>query len=235
MDSTNALLGRLGEMLLSDRRRVSAQQLVSVAAGVMPHSQHAGITLVRAGRPPRTVAATDDLPLRVDTLQYSQGEGPCLEAAEGNDLVVSEDLAAEARWPGFAHECARRLGVNSMLSVRLSLAPDNRAALNFYAKDVNAFDDLDAGTSSLLAPYAALAVEQELHQSDVSQLQQALSTSRQIGVAVGILMTRYGVTAERAFDLLRGSSMHLNRKLRDLALDVVDAGELPDQPHSGGE
>jgi hypothetical protein len=232
VDSTEALFARLGEVLLADGRRISAQQLVSVAAQVMPHSVHAGITLVRSGREPRTVAASDDLPLRVDRLQYSEREGPCLDAAQGNDLVVSEDLAAESRWPRFGPECARHLGVHSMLSVRLSLAPDNRAALNFYSKSLDAFDDLDAGASSLLAPYAALVVEQELHRSDVTQLEQALSTSRQIGVAVGILMTRHGISAERAFDLLRSSSMHLNRKLRELALDVAATGKLPDEPRS---
>jgi GAF domain-containing protein len=231
VDATGSLFDRLGHVLLTPERAVDPERLVSVAAQVMPHCHHAGITLVRGDRRPQTIAATDDLPLRVDALQYTKFEGPCLEAAAGHDLVVSDDLRVESRWPMFSGECARRLRVVSMLSVRLSLSSEDRAALNFYSRAAGAFDDDDAGTASLLAPYAALAVEQELHLADVSDLEQALANSRQIGRAVGILMVRYGVTADRAFEMLRTASKHLNRSLCDLTLDVTDIGELPDGHH----
>ena len=166
--------------------------------------------------------------MRVDALQYAKGEGPCLAAAAGNDLVVSDDVAAESRWPRFSRECARRLGVSSMLSVRLSLSSRNRAALNFYSRSTGAFGDDDAARSSVLVPYAALAVEQELHLTNVTDLELALTSSRQIGMAVGILMARYGTTADGAFAMLRTTSMQQNRKVRDLAVDVIDIGELPE-------
>jgi AmiR/NasT family two-component response regulator len=40
-------------------------------------------------------------------------------------------------------------------------------------------------------------------------------------------MARYGTTADGAFAMLRRTSMHQNRKVRDLAVDVIDIGELP--------
>lgn len=54
----------------------------------------------------------------------------------------------------------------------------------------------------------------------------ALQTSRQIGAAIGILMTIHKITDKDAFDLLRLASQHSHRKLRDLALDVIDTGWL---------
>ncbi len=58
-------------------------------------------------------------------------------------------------------------------------------------------------------------------------LEEALGTSRQIGAAVGILMAAHRITEDAAFQLLRRSSQHLNRKLRDIAEQVTETGELP--------
>jgi hypothetical protein len=60
-------------------------------------------------------------------------------------------------------------------------------------------------------------------------LQVALSSNREIGIAVGILMVNHQLTDEQAFDLLSRVSQHLNRKLRVIALEVARTGaiELP--------
>ena len=61
----------------------------------------------------------------------------------------------------------------------------------------------------------------------IENLQVALGTNRQIGVAIGILMARHGYTQETAFDQLRLVSQRAHRKLRDVASDVVFTGDLP--------
>jgi AmiR/NasT family two-component response regulator len=40
-------------------------------------------------------------------------------------------------------------------------------------------------------------------------------------------MERERITADQAFQLLRRSSQHLNRKLRVVAQDIVDTGAIP--------
>jgi AmiR/NasT family two-component response regulator len=65
---------------------------------------------------------------------------------------------------------------------------------------------------------------------DVAELQRALATSRQIGMAMGILMERHRLTPEQAFDRLRDLSQRRNVKLRDLADQVVYTGDT-DQRH----
>ncbi|SDY82209.1 ANTAR domain-containing protein [Modestobacter sp. DSM 44400] len=55
----------------------------------------------------------------------------------------------------------------------------------------------------------------------VRQLETALVSSRQIGMAMGILMKRHQLTEEQAFDQLRDVSSRRNVKLRDVAIEVV--------------
>jgi AmiR/NasT family two-component response regulator len=55
----------------------------------------------------------------------------------------------------------------------------------------------------------------------------ALEHSRDIGVAMGVLMSSRQVSRDEAFDLLREASMRTNRKLHLLVLDVIKTGVLP--------
>jgi hypothetical protein len=71
----------------------------------------------------------------------------------------------------------------------------------------------------------ALAVERDR----AANLQIALTSNREIGQAIGILMSAYKLTSQQGFDLLRTASQHTHRKLREVAADVCDTGmlELP--------
>lgn len=218
----------LAGRLASGDRPMRADRVVSMAGAVLPHAHHSGITLLRAGHEPESLAVSDELPSRVDALQYEVDDGPCLDASRADDAVLSQDLTTDDRWPGFAPRCVELTGVRSMLSVRVYLpTAQHRAALNFYARDMNAFDDLDLRVAAIFAPFAGMAVTQVLHEREVANLTTALGTSRQIGTAIGILMGQYKVTSGAAFAMLSRASQHLNRKLRDVAADVELTGELP--------
>ncbi len=58
-------------------------------------------------------------------------------------------------------------------------------------------------------------------------LQLALNHSRDIGAAVGVLMSQHKLQQTEAFELLRQTSQAQNRKLYELAMEVVNTGELP--------
>jgi AmiR/NasT family two-component response regulator len=62
-------------------------------------------------------------------------------------------------------------------------------------------------------------------------LQRALVSNRQIGMAMGILMERYKLTQEQAFDRLRDLSQRSNVKLRDVAEQVICTGDTRLQPN----
>ena len=63
-------------------------------------------------------------------------------------------------------------------------------------------------------------------QHQVEMLQVALTTNRDIGAAIGILMYEHKIDREAAWNLLRVVSKQTNRKVRDLAVKVIEAGTL---------
>jgi signal transduction histidine kinase/DNA-binding response OmpR family regulator len=65
-----------------------------------------------------------------------------------------------------------------------------------------------------------------------ASLEVALTTNRQIGAAIGILMHQHKITESQGFELLRDISQRTNRKLRDVADELVFTGALP--PDEGG-
>ena len=60
----------------------------------------------------------------------------------------------------------------------------------------------------------------------VEQLERGLSSRTVIGQAQGILIERHQVTPDKAFRILVQASNTTNRKLRDVAADLVLTGEL---------
>lgn len=203
--------------------------LVRLAAQVVPHSIAAAMTVIDAGQRAHTLAATGQLPLLVDAIQYDTGEGPCLEASTESDLVRADDLRVDDQWPLFAARAVAETPVRSMFAVRVLREPTQRSALNFYAVAPHAFDDLDLGTGAMFASFVSLAAVGTSARREADQLRAGLESSRQIGVAMGILMARNLLTQDQAFERLRASSQHLNVKLRDIAAGVAETGELPDQ------
>jgi AmiR/NasT family two-component response regulator len=65
-------------------------------------------------------------------------------------------------------------------------------------------------------------------ESRAEDLQRALTSNRLIGTALGILMSSARITQDEAFARLRAASQTSNRKLRDVADEVVLTGALPD-------
>jgi flagellar biosynthesis chaperone FliJ len=63
-------------------------------------------------------------------------------------------------------------------------------------------------------------------QGQISHLETALQSNRRIGMAIGIVMTRFGLTEQQAFERLSRHSQQTNTKLRELAEQVVYTGTL---------
>ena len=202
------------------------QRIVEVARLIVPGCHHAGITVLRRGRP-ETPAATDDVSAAVDAVQYETGEGPCLSAIVEDDMFRTGDLARESRWPKFSGPAVERTGVRSVLAYRLFTDDDTFGALNLYSREKDAFDDDSVGVGSILTAHAALAFARARERAQISGLEQAVASNRAIGMAIGILMAIRRVGQDEAFDLLRTESQRTNRKLREIADDVVHTGQLP--------
>jgi ANTAR domain-containing protein/GAF domain-containing protein len=201
--------------------------LAELAVQEVPGARYASITEGQPGRF-KTVAATDELAVSVDRIQYELGSGPCVDAIVQNTVFNAIDLRNDARWPDFGTRAAETAGIASMLSLRLFLDDGDMitAGLNLYSDQVAAFDETAEALGLLLATHGALAAQAAAARDKAENLVIALSTNRQIGVAMGILMQQHRLTEDQAFDLLRIASQHGHRKLSAIAADVVQTGAL---------
>jgi len=225
-------LERLGRLSLRELSMGSLLQTVAdLAKTVMPGNPEASVSVLVRDRP-TTVASTGRLATDLDETQYGEGHGPCLHAARTGELTEIPDTRADDRWPDYAPR-AVELGNLSSLSVPLHIDEKERVtgALNIYARRPGAFDEASRSVATRFAPYAAVAAGNlYAYQSarDMAEnLQTALESRAVIDQAKGILMERHKLTADQAFQALAQASMHTNRKVRDVADDLVATGEFP--------
>jgi GAF domain-containing protein len=183
-----------------------------------------GISLIRRGKGVETPAATSDLVRRGDLLQYELHEGPCLDAAWNEKQVYAGELAREPRWVTWAPRVVAELGVHSMLCTRLFTNEDTLGALNIYSPKADAFDEDSREDILALASHAAVAVSSA---RQIEGLTIAVDRRTTIGKAVGMIMERFDLSDDRAFAVLRRLSSHENRKLYDIAAQVVATRRLP--------
>jgi GAF domain-containing protein len=139
--------------------------------------------------------------------------------------VLSGSLGDDPRWREFGQRVAQ-LGVHSALSLPLRTADSVIGALNVYAHPQGAFDERAAQLGETFARPAAVAVQnaQVLAQARrlTVQLQAALDDQVVIERAVGVLMSRGGLTATEAHQRLRALNRHDQRALVELARSIVD-------------
>jgi ANTAR domain/GAF domain len=193
---------------------------------VVRGAEHAAITRGRPGNL-KTVAATGEVPLKVDSIQYDLGYGPCIDAIVDNTTYLCGDLATEERWPGFGKRAVEEVGIRSMLSYRMFLEDDDLiAGLNFYSSNRDAFDENAVTVGLLMATHGALAMSALRRGETAAHLTRALESNREIGVAMGVLMAQHKISRDQAFNLLRITSQHTHRKLSQIAADVADTGTL---------
>ncbi|MEP6666623.1 MAG: GAF and ANTAR domain-containing protein [Nocardioidaceae bacterium] len=175
-----------------------------------------------------TAAASDPLISRADQLQTETGEGPCLDAVWEHDTFVVKDTATDPRWPTFG-PMAAELGLHSVLSIRLSDTEQTLGALNLYSTRVREFDDDDIAVAHIFGRHASVALSAARREEN---LLNAIDARHLIGLAQGILMERYDLSADKAFAVLRRYSQDNNIKLRDVADQIINTKELPKHPLS---
>jgi GAF domain-containing protein len=198
-------------------RDKALESLAASAVANIPGVDFASVTLYGVDETLRTVAATDPLAEQTDAIQYDLREGPCYAAVTHERLVLVNDVASSGDFPRYGVKAAA-LGVGSQAAIQLVHHGD-RAGLNLYARQRQAFDRSTVQFAELFASQAAALLDYAVQ---VEQLSEALHTRTDIGTAVGILMERYDIDRNQAFAFLLRNSNDRNIKLRVLAQDVMD-------------
>ena len=183
----------------------------------VPGFDEAGISIVHRSGKVETRAGTGRLVWHLDNVQSELGDGPCVGALRDESVVAVERLAADERWPRYVAE-AVAVGVRSQLAVQLYVEDETVGGLNLYSTSTDTISPEAHRIAELFAVHAALALGRARRES---QLSEALATRKVIGQAIGLLMARYRISEERAFQFLVRASSTSNTKLRDIAREVV--------------
>lgn len=222
------VLVRMGAVLHNEETIDRILQLVTELTERTVRSACAvSVTLVRDDNP-STPNASETVARELDQVQYDTDDGPCLQALSQRRTINASLGDADGRWPKFTR-AADDKGIRSILSVPLVVRDSSLGALNIYSRDHRPFDEVEQTTASLLAQQASAVLANANAFAETAalngQLLDALETRDLIGQAKGILMAREACDAETAFDILRRASQRSNRKLRDLAADLIESAK----------
>jgi GAF domain-containing protein len=201
------------------------RRVAETGRAVLADCESASITIIERGRPV-TVGSSNDTAQALDDAQYSAGEGPCLAAAQEGRTIRIDDTGNDERWPRFVAS-ARANGIRSSLSVPIDVeGADTFAGFNVYGNALGGFSDADAQLCQAFAAQASIVVANAQAYFAAFELSRnmakAMESRAEIEQAKGVLISTHRIDADAAFDLLRQRSQTTNRKLRDVAVDVVN-------------
>lgn len=184
---------------------------------------YAGVSMQRRGKTIETLAMTDPVVAGLDELQSKLGEGPDIDLVSDRVGVLVTDTRVETRWTEWSARAADA-GIRSMLGARLYTPTRTVGTLNLYDRAPDHFDIDDQAVAHLMARHAAVALS-KAHTAE--NLWQAIDARKRIGQAQGILMERYDLTENQAFQVLLRYSQDNNMKLRAVADELIDTRSLP--------
>jgi GAF domain-containing protein len=220
LDSVGAL-GRyfLGDATLGE----TLERLTELAQRSIGPSDEVGVTLLVEGRP-GTHVATDPTVSEIDRVQYEADDGPALQALRDGVPALVRSTTRPERHPAFCAAAAGH-GICSVLSLPIEMGGGRIGAMTHLSRTEDAFgpDDIELGTR-FAQQLAFLLANAQAYWDAVTlaeNLTQAMGTRAEIEQAKGIIMARSQVGPDDAFELLRQQSQAENRKIHDIAAELV--------------
>jgi GAF domain-containing protein len=217
-------LAALSQFFIGDRTmEESLLHVAQMTAEAVPEAAFVGITMMRGGRPETAVFTHPDAP-EIDQSQYDANSGPCLDSYRSGEIVRLDSSRDDRRWPEFSRACVEH-GILSTISFPLSIEGTTNGALNLYAEREHAFGERQMEPAGLFAAHAAIVLANAQAywsaRAKSEQLEQALQSRAEIEQAKGIIMASTRCSADEAFEMLVRQSQVENRKLRDIAAELV--------------
>ena len=177
-----------------------------------------------------TVAASDTASRALEELQFTLGEGPCIDAYASRRPVLEPDLATHGarRWPGYG-PAAQEHGVGAVFAFPLQVGAARAGALDIYRE---APGSLTAEALTQAFTFADVAMgllvdgqDGAAHDETTPGLDDALAYRLEVYQAQGMVMVDLGVSIDVAMARIRGHAYAQGRPLSDVAKDIV-AGKL---------
>jgi len=180
----------------------------------------------------RYTTATSELVAEIERVQEEAQSGPCYEAFRRYRPVLVNDIDERPEWAEF-RDAARRLGLQSVAGIPMSVRREVFGAVNLYERGLRTWTPDDVEVASLFSDMAAgyyLHASLETSRRLADQLQSALDTRIVIEQAKGVLANEWGVGVDAAFRHLRTHVRRHGLTLHDAAAAVVAGTFRPDPP-----
>ena len=201
------------------------QRLVTACARALPVSG-VGMVLMTEDGPAGTVAVTDGAAATLEDLQFTLGEGPCVDSSRTGRPVLQPDLLATgpSRWPGFAAG-ALEAGVRAVFAFPLRMGAIRLGVLDLYRDRAGVLSDAELAEALSFAD-AATTVLLQLQSLDPDGdgplgAVPVLEDRAEVHQATGMISVQAGVPLGQALALLQARAFAAGRPISALAKDVL--------------
>jgi GAF domain-containing protein len=199
------------------------QRLVEACAAAVPVSG-VGMLLMTDRGPAGVVAATDGAARTMEDLQFTLGEGPCVDASRTGSPVLQDDLArtGPSRWPAFTTG-ALGAGIRAIFALPLRVGGIRLGVLDLYRDRPGALDpdELRAALHHADAATTVLLHLQGLQGADGAGRLTVVDDRAEVHQATGVVAEQAGVSLAEALVLLRARAFAAERDVTEVALDVL--------------
>jgi hypothetical protein len=186
------------------------------------------------------VYATDALAQQIDELQFTLGEGPCLDAVRDDRPQLCAHLDQEEyelRWPAFTAEVSE-LGVAALFAYPISGTPRPMGVLELYRRTAGDLAEIEQQSALMCASALRKTLEanwrEQLARSSSEEAAIEAAAVRgadltrpdpfsrsQVYVAAGMVAVQLSVPTHDGLDRLRAYAYAHNRSIVAVAADVV--------------
>jgi hypothetical protein len=198
----------------------------------------AGIMLMSGETLRGSLCTTDSVSATIEELQFTLGEGPCLDAYGQRRPVIEPDLGAPAvpRWPAFT-PAAIEAGARAVFGFPLLLGATRLGALNVYRDAPGPLSDEQHADLSVMADVSARAViDMQAHArsgSVATEIEAGSDFRLVVHQASGMVSAQLDTDVVEALVRLRAHAFVHNRPLAEVAVQVVNRQLRFDDPTAG--
>ncbi len=217
---------RLLAKLQHDGAVLDARRLCEVGASVTGTSG-AGIMLMAGEIPRGSLCTTDEVSALIEELQFTLGEGPCIDAYQHDRPVGEIDLAspAQVRWPAFTPPAVDG-GVRAVFGFPLRVGEARLGALDLYRDAPGPLSDEQHADALVLAGIVTRAVLDLQAAAPLGEVAQQLELDADFHFVVhqasGMVAAQLGTSIVHALIRLRAYAFAHGRPLSEVAEDVVE-------------
>jgi hypothetical protein len=185
----------------------------------------AAISLQTASTSSQTMCATDATAELLEDLQFSLGEGACVEAAVTGRPVLVPNMHHSTevrRWPTFAAAVVEQSDVGALFAMPFQWGTINLGVLDLYRTAPGSLSDAQLRDAIGAADMAALMfLGVRTDPGDGVWLDHSVQGRAEIHQATGMVLAQLGVSATDALARMRAYAFVEQRLLSDVAHDVV--------------